>query len=47
MYSIADIPGIIEDASNNKGLGLKFLKHIERTKVLCYVLDLANDKLSL
>lgn len=40
---LADIPGILEGASDGIGMGFKFLKHISRTKGLVYLIDLSDD----
>lgn len=44
-FIIADIPGLIEGASDGRGLGIKFLRHIQRTRVLVHCLSLESDDL--
>lgn len=45
-FILADIPGLIEGASDGKGLGDKFLRHISRTKMVLHCISLENDDLT-
>ncbi|MDD3048456.1 MAG: GTPase ObgE [Bacilli bacterium] len=42
IFVVADLPGLIEGASNGEGLGDKFLKHVERTRIIAHIIDMGS-----
>jgi GTP-binding protein len=44
-FTVADIPGIIEGASQGKGLGHQFLRHIERTRIILFLVEITSENL--
>ncbi len=44
-FVVADLPGLIEGASKGEGLGDKFLRHIERTKIIAHVIDMSGSEM--
>jgi len=44
-FTVADIPGIIEGASQGKGLGHQFLRHIERTRIILFLIEITSENM--